>query len=89
METPSFLNIVIALQEHSAFGFLAQSVGDYFQKRGWLRTLPIEVPVKMAPVGVITVRGRALTPGTQHMYDCLRKVAKSQRRAANIATLRP
>jgi DNA-binding transcriptional LysR family regulator len=72
VETSSFLALHTFVQERGAAGFLARSVGFHFQKEGSLKVLPIEVPIELPPIGLITVRGRRLTSSSEQMMSCLR-----------------
>jgi DNA-binding transcriptional LysR family regulator len=41
-----------------------------------LKVLPIELPIKPRPVGVVTLRNRTLNPVAQLFLDCAREVAR-------------
>lgn len=77
VETSSFLALTTFVKERDAAGFLARSVGLHFQKEGLLAVLPIEVPIELPPIGLITMRGRRLTPSSEQLMDCLRLSAQS------------
>lgn len=79
LETSSFLALTTFVKERDAAGFLARSVGLHFQKEGLLAVLPIDVPIELPPIGLITLRGRRLTPSSEQLMDCLRLSAKSGR----------
>jgi DNA-binding transcriptional LysR family regulator len=79
LETSSFLALTTFVKERDAAGFLARSVGLHFQKEGLLAVLPIEVPIELPPIGLITLRGRRLTPSSEQLMDCLRLSAKAGR----------
>lgn len=72
IETSSFLALSTFVQERDAAGFLARSVALHFQKQGLFDVLPIEVPIELPPIGLITVRGRRLTPSSEQLIACLR-----------------
>ena len=80
VETSSFLALTTFVKERDAAGFLARSVGLHFQKEGLLAVLPIEVPIELPPIGLITMRGRRLTPSSEQLMDCLRLSAPSSQR---------
>ncbi|HEY3046919.1 MAG TPA: LysR substrate-binding domain-containing protein [Polaromonas sp.] len=80
VETSSFLALTTFVKERDAAGFLARSVGLHFQKEGLLAVLPIEVPIELPPIGLITLRGRRLTPSSEQLMDCLRLSAQSSQR---------
>ena len=81
VETASFLALRTFVQERGAAGFLARSVGLHFQKLGSLKVLPIDVPIELPPIGLITVRGRRLTSSSEQMMTCLRLAAAANRQA--------
>jgi len=76
VETSSFLVLSTFVQQREAAGFLARSVALHFQKEGLFDVLPIEVPIELPAIGLITVRGRRLTPSSEQLMDCLRLVAE-------------
>ena len=41
-----------------------------------LKVLPIKLPIKPRPVGIVTLRDRTLNPVTQLFLDCAREVAR-------------
>lgn len=81
IETSSFLALSTFVQQRDAAGFLARSVGLHFQREGLFDVLPIEVPIELPPVGLITVRGRRLTPSSEQLMACLRLTAESTRQS--------
>jgi DNA-binding transcriptional LysR family regulator len=70
IETSSFLALSTFVQERDAAGFVARSVGLHFEQEGWFDVLPIEVPIELPPIGLITVRGRRLTPSSEQLMAC-------------------
>lgn len=78
VETSSFLALTTFVQQRGAAGFMARSVALHFQKAGLIKVLPIKVPIDLPPVGLITVRGRRLTPSSEQMMACLRVAAQSR-----------
>lgn len=77
IETASFLALQTFVQQRHAAGFLARSVGLHFERLGLVKVLPLSVPVDLPPIGLITVRGRALTSTSEQLMDCLRQSAKA------------
>ncbi|WP_114973998.1 LysR substrate-binding domain-containing protein [Rhodoferax ferrireducens] len=77
LETSSFLALSTFVQQRDAAGFLARSVGLHFQNQGLLHVLPIEVPIELPPIGLITMRGRRLPPSSEQLMVCLRLTAKT------------
>ena len=86
VETSSFLALSTFVKERDAAGFLARSVGLHFQKEGLLAVLPIEVPIELPPIGLITMRGRRLTPSSEQLMDCLRLSARSSQLPGKTVT---
>ena len=41
-----------------------------------LKVLPIELPIRPQPVGIVTLRNRTLNPVAQLFFDCAREVAR-------------
>lgn len=78
VETASFLAQVSFVRQRGAAAFMAQSVARHFQAEGMVEIVKLPVPVELPPIGLITVRGRPLTPVTQQLVECLRRAAKSK-----------
>ena len=85
VETSSFLALSMFVQEYDATGFLARSVGLHFQQQGLLSVLPMDVPIELPPIGLITLRGRRLTPSSEQLMDCLRLTAKSSQSSRQLS----
>lgn len=77
IETSSFLALSTFVQQRDAAGFMARSVALHFQKEGFLAVLPIDVPIELPPIGLITVRERRLASTTEQLIACLRATAKT------------
>ena len=75
VETASFLALLTFLTERDAVGFLARSVARHFEHQGAVRILPLSVRVELPPVGMMTMRGRAVTATTGRLMECLRTAA--------------
>ena len=78
IESASFLVQVSFLQQRDAAAFMARSVALHFQQQGMLKILPLEVPIDLPPVGLITMRGRRRTPSTDQLIECLRQVGSEK-----------
>jgi DNA-binding transcriptional LysR family regulator len=76
IETASFLALLTFLRRRGAVGVMARSVGAHFEREGAVRVLKLEIPVELPPVGLITLRGRALTTTTTQLMECLRQSAR-------------
>ena len=88
VETPSFLAQVTFVQQRGAAAFMADAVARSFEAAGLVQVLALEVPVDLPPVGLITLRERALTPVTRQLIDCLRTAAEAHGRAPGRRTPR-
>jgi len=75
IETSSFLALLIFLNDRSAVGFVARSVGQRFEREGLMCIIKLNVAVDLPAVGLITVRNRKLTATTLKLMECLRGVA--------------
>lgn len=61
---------------------MARSVARHHAALGTLGTLAVldlAVPIKLPPVGLITLRGQPPTPTTGLLLECLREVAATLR----------
>jgi len=45
-------------------------------KRLGLKALPVDLPIPPGPVGIVTLKGRTLSPVAQRFIDCAREVAR-------------
>lgn len=75
VETASFLSQVSFVRGQGAVAFMARSVALHYQGEGLVALLKMKVPVELPPVGLITLRGRPLTPITEALVKAIRKVA--------------
>lgn len=75
VETASFLVTLTFLQQRQALGLWARSVAWHHQRQGLVRVLDVPLAMALPPVGLITVKGQALTPATAQLMDALREVA--------------
>jgi DNA-binding transcriptional LysR family regulator len=55
---------------------LPASALQFFARHTGIRALPIELPSTRQPVGLITLKNRALSPVGQLFIDCAREIAK-------------
>lgn len=77
LETASFLATLTFVRERPALGFLAGTVARHFEGEGLLKVLAIAVPIELPPVGIISLRGRPLTPSAEQLVACLRLAAQA------------
>jgi len=81
VETASFLALLTFLTQRDAAGFMARSVARHFERQGIVQVLALPVRVELPPVGMMTLRGRALTATSAHLMACLRAAAPGVVRA--------
>lgn len=72
IETSSYFAISTFVKRRGAVGFVARSVGQYFEQEGLFKILPLDVAVDLPPVGIITLRGQRLTTSSEQLIECLR-----------------
>ena len=53
-----------------------ESVLTFPYKHPFIRKLPIELPIVSGPIGIVTLKNRALNPAARFFIDCAREVAK-------------
>lgn len=75
VETASFLALLTFVTGRDAVGFLARSVARHFADQGLFHVLALPVRVELPPVGMMTMRGRAVTATTAQLMECLRAAA--------------
>jgi len=81
---PPRLSVVcFSIQMHNALlatgRFLSMLSGSMLRFSGKhlsIKALPIELPIKPRPVGIITLKNRTVSPVAQLFIDCAREVAK-------------
>ena len=56
--------------------FHPESVLTFPAKHPFIRKLPVELPMVGGPIGILTVKNRALSPAAQLFINCAREVAK-------------
>ncbi len=78
IETSSYLAQATFIEQRDAAAFMAASVAMAMQREGRLQVLKMEVPVDLPPVGIITLRERAPSIGTDQLLACLRQAAAAQ-----------
>lgn len=76
IESASFLVMLTFMRQRPAIGFVAHDVARYLETEGLAKTLKLEIPIELPPVGIITLRGRRRTPASEQMIDCLRQSAR-------------
>lgn len=75
VESASFVAILSLMQQRQSIGFLANSVAKYFEEQGLIRIVPINVPIELPPVGIMTMQNRVSTPSTKELVACLKAVS--------------
>jgi DNA-binding transcriptional LysR family regulator len=58
-------------------GLIPASPTRFGGRRTGIKALPIKVSAPPSPVGLVTVKGRTLTPLAERFIDCARKIAGS------------
>jgi len=81
VETASFLALLTFVTGRGAVGFLARSVARHFEGQGLFHVLALPVRVELPPVGMMTMRGRAVTATTAQLMECLRTAGAGVARA--------
>src|SRR5690606_30143811 len=61
IETSSYFAITTLARQLDAVGFVARSVGMHLQEQGLLKILPLDIPIELPPVGIMTLRGHRLS----------------------------
>src|SRR3954452_6850698 len=56
--------------------FLPATMLHFSAKRLSMKVLPVEMPVQMWPIGIVTLKGRTPNPAQALLIDCAREVAK-------------
>ncbi len=65
-------------------GLVPTSVMRFGGKRMHIKVLPVKIVSPPAPVGLVTVKDRTLTPLAERFIECARNVAKSNPGGAAI-----
>jgi DNA-binding transcriptional LysR family regulator len=89
IESASFLVTLSCLRERGALGFWARSVAEHYQAQELIRILPVQAPMELPPVGLITLRGRLRPPAAEQLMACLRTVNPTGRDAAGAVQAAP
>jgi DNA-binding transcriptional LysR family regulator len=56
--------------------FLPATMLHFSTKRLSMKVLPVEMPIQMWPIGIVTLKGRTPNPAQGLLIDCAREVAK-------------
>jgi DNA-binding transcriptional LysR family regulator len=71
------LEMHIALIATGRFlGILPAVMLHFSAKRLGLKILPVDLPFKPWPIGIVTLKNRTLSPAAQLFIECAREVAK-------------
>ncbi len=76
VESASFLSQITFLHQRGAVAFMARTVARHWAAQGMLVVVRLPVPIELPPVGLITLRGQAITPVTAALVECLHEVAR-------------
>lgn len=92
LEPPSATVVTVSLHLYMRMietgrwlGLVPASVMRFGGKHMRLKILPVKVPSGPAPVGLLTVKDRTLTPLAQRFIECTRRVASSNTGRASAA----
>lgn len=56
--------------------FLPATMLHFSTTRLSMKVLPVEMPVQMWPIGIVSLKGRTPNPAQSRLIDCAREVAK-------------
>jgi DNA-binding transcriptional LysR family regulator len=57
-------------------GFLPATMLHFTAKRRGIKILPVEMPVQMWPIGIVTLKGRTPNPALRLLIECAKEVAR-------------
>ena len=75
IETAAVLMTTSLLIDSELIAVLPESVAHYYAQLGALTVLPLPLPIKLGPFGIITRRGRPVTASMSLLVDTLRNSA--------------
>jgi DNA-binding transcriptional LysR family regulator len=70
---------IAMLSAGSYLAMLPQSLIWFSGKQLGMRALPIQLPIRPPPVGIVTLRNRTVSPVAQLFIECARDVARPLR----------
>jgi DNA-binding transcriptional LysR family regulator len=77
----SFQMINALLTTGRFLGIYPGSLGRLGARRFAIKVLPVELPIRSTPVGIVTLKHRTISPTARLFIDCAREIVKSQSRA--------
>jgi DNA-binding transcriptional LysR family regulator len=80
VEVTSLMSIAMMLRERPAVALLSDCVARDLAGMGVVRVLPVALPFDLAPVGLIRVRGKPVSPAGRLLIDCLHSAAEGVKR---------
>jgi DNA-binding transcriptional LysR family regulator len=83
----SVLLLISLIETGSFFTMLPRTV-VHFHRRASLKIWPASLPIRPYPVGIVTLKGRTLSPVTQVFIDCAREIARPLAKASKQAPSR-
>lgn len=78
IESASFLVTLTFLRQRPSVGFVALGVARHLESEGLATILPLEVPIELPAVGIVTMRSRIRTPASEQLIECLRQAGKQR-----------
>jgi DNA-binding transcriptional LysR family regulator len=85
VESASFLVTLSFLRQRSAVAFVADNVAAYLAAEGLAQALPLDIPIELPPVGLMTLRHRLRTPACEQFLACAREAALAGLRGGKAA----
>jgi DNA-binding transcriptional LysR family regulator len=76
VETTSILATTAMLEGTDMISVVPLEVARYYARYGLLGILPVELPIAMANLGIITRKTKELSPATRGFLDCLRDTVR-------------
>jgi DNA-binding transcriptional LysR family regulator len=73
VETASILATTALIEVTDMISVVSSGVAELYARYDLLRIVPVELPIAMAHLGIVTRKGRDLSPATHRFLDCLRE----------------
>jgi len=77
IETASILATTAMLESTDMISVVPRDVARHYARYGLIRVLPIELPIAMANLGIITRKAKDLSPATTGFLACLRATLRA------------
>ena len=73
LETASILATTTMLEASDMISVVPHDVAQHYAKYGMVTILPLELPTLMVDPGIVTKKGKALSPAAGKLLDCLKQ----------------